>query len=92
MPSHRRFTAAEAELAELGLDPAPVRLELDGELLEIGGTEPIRRLRYVRIGEWIHLTDDLFLHHLLAAPEAFLQARRPGGETNGYGVSRYPKE
>lgn len=72
-PSRRRFAVKDADPAELGFSPPPVRLQLDGELLEIGGTEPIRRRRYVRIGEWIHLIDDLFQHHLLAAPEAFTQ-------------------
>jgi hypothetical protein len=71
-PSRRRFPAAGTDPTELGFSPPPIRLKLDGELLEIGGTEPIRRRRYVRIGDWIHLIDDLFQHHLLAAPEAFI--------------------
>lgn len=77
-PSRRRFAAADADPAELGLGPAQLRLELDGELLEIGGTEPIRRRRYVRVGPWIHLIDDLFQHHLLATPEAFIASPRSG--------------
>ncbi len=73
-PSRRRFAMQDTVPAELGFSPPPVRLQLNNELLEIGGTEPIWRRRYVRIGEWVHLIDDLFQHHLLAPPEAFMQS------------------
>ncbi len=71
-PSHRSFPAGQTDLAELGLAPAPLHLELNGLTLEVGGTEPIRRRRYVRLEGQIHLIDDLFQHHLLAAFEAFV--------------------
>ena len=71
-PSHRSFPAGQADLAELGLAPASLHLELDGLTLEIGGTEPIRRRRYVRLEGRIHLIADLFQHHLLAAAAAFV--------------------
>jgi len=66
-PSHRSFPADQANLAELGLTPAPLGLQLNGLTLEIGGTEPIRRRRYVLLDGHVHLIDDLFQHHLLAA-------------------------
>lgn len=81
-PSRRRFAMQDTDPAELGFSPAPVRLQLDDELLEIGGTEPIRRRRYVRIGEWVHLIDDLFQHHLLAVPETFVQSPQAGRNTD----------
>jgi len=81
-PSHRRFAVEDTDPAELGFSPPPVHLQLDGELLEIGGTEPIRRRRYVRIGEWVHLIDDLFQHHLLAVPETFVQSPQAGRNTD----------
>ena len=71
-PSHRGFPVGQADLAELGLAPASLHLELDGLVLEIGGTEPIQRRRYVRLEGRIHLIDDLFQHHLLAGAEAFV--------------------
>ena len=71
-PSHRSFPAGQADLAELGLAPASLHLELDGLVLEIGSTEPIQRRRYVQLEGRIHLIDDLFQHHLLAAAEAFV--------------------
>ena len=73
-PSHRSFPAGETDLSELGLAPAPLRLELDGLTLEIGGTEPIGRHRYVRLGDRVHLIDDRFQHHLLAPAETLLES------------------
>ncbi len=74
-PSRRSFPAGQTDLAEFGLAPAPLRLELDDVILEIGGTEPIRRRRYLRLEGRIHLIDDLFLHHLLAPAEVFVDPR-----------------
>ncbi len=71
-PSHRSFPTAQTEIAELGLATASLRLKLNDLTLEIGGTEPIRHRRYVQLEGRIHLIDDLFQHHLLAAPEAFV--------------------
>lgn len=71
-PSRRSFPAAGVDLAELGLAPAPLHLELDGLTLEIGGTEPIRGRRYLLLEGRIHLIDDRFQHHLLAAATAFV--------------------
>jgi hypothetical protein len=70
--NQRSIPIAGVDLTELGLDPPLVRLWLDDVLLEIGGTEPIAALRYVRVGDLIHLIDDRFIGRLLAPPEDYI--------------------
>jgi len=74
-PSHRRFPVDPQRLGDYGLASPLARLTLDGELLEIGGTEPLGRLRYVRIANQIHLIDDLYLPLLLGPPESLVDHR-----------------
>lgn len=64
-PSLEHFTAP-SDLTPFGLDPAPIRLNLNGQTLEFGATDPVNGWRYVRIGEQIHLIADGFYHHLTA--------------------------
>jgi hypothetical protein len=71
-PSLERFPAGD-ELAQFGLDPAPIRLRLDRVSLDIGAVDPLNGWRYVRIEERIHLIADGFYHHLTAPPEAWLE-------------------
>lgn len=72
-PSLERFAAPE-DLTPFGLEPAPIRLQLDELTLDIGATDPVNGWRYVRIGQQIHLIADGFYHHLTASPEAWLEA------------------
>jgi hypothetical protein len=74
-PSHRRFPVDALDLRELRLEPRALRLTLDGQALDIGGTEPVRHRRYVRVGTEVHLIDDAFHHRLSAAPESFVDPR-----------------
>lgn len=71
-PSRRQIEPQQVNLKELGLNPSRIRVKMDQLLLEIGGTEPIHRRRYIRVGGQIHLVDDLFHHHLTAPPEVYL--------------------
>ena len=61
----RTLPAAGLDLGELGLEPAPLRLLLDGLELGFGGTEPVAAQRYVQVGDMVHLTDDRFLPRLM---------------------------
>lgn len=63
-----------ADLSPFGLDPAPIRLRLDGLTIDFGATDPLNGWRYVRIGKQIHLIADGFYHHLTAAPAEWLES------------------
>lgn len=59
----------------LGLEPARVRLSLDGLLLRFGDTDPLADHRYVATGGQVHLIGDGFQHHLIAPAEAYVSPR-----------------
>ena len=70
--SFSRFTIPETRLAEFGLDPAPIHLQLNRTRLAFGGNEPIQFRRYVRIGDQLHLISNGFHHHLMAQADDFV--------------------
>ncbi len=71
---HRTLPNAP-ETGRLGTDPGQVRLTLDGLELRVGDTDPVGERRYVAIGDRVHLIDDGFQHHLLAAAEDYVARR-----------------
>lgn len=71
----RVLPADAAALGRLGLDPARVRLKLDGLQLLVGDAEPVNDHRYVMIGDLVQLIPDTLLHSLLAEPEHYLSRR-----------------
>jgi hypothetical protein len=76
------FPAPTEGLAEYGLDAPQATLELNTTSIQMGSTNPINHHRYLRIGDRIHLIQDRFPHHLLAAASAFVDLRLvPPGET-----------
>jgi hypothetical protein len=66
-PVYRSVPAQSADLAELGLAPSKLRLQLDSLVLAFGGLDPLGQRRYVAADGLVHLIDDRF-HHLLIAP------------------------
>lgn len=56
--SRARYAADEVDAAAAGLDEPRLTLDVDGQTLAFGGTEPLSRQRYVQIGDTVHLTDD----------------------------------
>lgn len=70
--SFSRFAVPELRLAEFGLDPAPIHLQLNKTQLAFGGNEPIQFRRYVRIGNQLHLISNGFHHHLMAQADDFI--------------------
>jgi hypothetical protein len=71
----RRSLPPGARPDRLGLDPARVRLALDGTPLRFGDTEPIGHWRYVAVGERIELIDDRFQHRLSAPATDYVSRR-----------------
>ena len=71
--SFSQFDVPDDRLADFGLDPAPIHLQLNDMKLEVGGNEPMRFRRYVRIGNQIHLISNGFHHHLMAEAKDYVQ-------------------
>jgi hypothetical protein len=73
--SLERFPAPAEGLAKFGLDPPQATLELNSTRIQMGNTHPINHRRYLRIDDQLHLIQDRFPQHLLAAAEAFVDLR-----------------
>lgn len=71
-PVHSHFPAPQ-DLTQFGLAPAGIQLKLNQLTLTFGDIDPVYQRRYVLVDRRIHLIDDGFQHHLLAAAEAFIQ-------------------
>ncbi|MCF6283348.1 MAG: DUF4340 domain-containing protein [Candidatus Polarisedimenticolaceae bacterium] len=69
--SHLSFPAEDEKLAEYGLSPPRIVLQLNELQLLFGDNDPVYQRRYVKVAGQIHLIDDGFQHHLLAKPSAF---------------------
>jgi hypothetical protein len=74
--SIRRFTAPQ-ELTEFGLNPPQAVLTLNQTRIEMGTLHPINQRRYIRVGNLIHLTNDLFFHLLQAPEQTLVQQQQP---------------
>ena len=84
--SERAMPAAAADLERLGLAAPEVRLRLDGLELRFGATEPIAELRYVQVGDIVHLVEDRFLPWLMApVPDLLSRRLLPPGFSPGLG-------
>ncbi len=72
-PSHAHYDLRGKDLATFGLDrPAAVVNINDAITIEFGGSEPLNNRRYVRIGDTLHLIDDLFYFQLGMTPEGYV--------------------
>jgi hypothetical protein len=69
------FPAPAEGLGKFGLDPPQATLELNSTRIQMGATHPINHRRYLRIDDRLHLIQDRFPQHLLAAAEAFVDLR-----------------
>ena len=63
------------DLAQYGLDKPAARLFLDKLEIDFGTTTPLGNRRYVRIGNTIHLIDDVAYYHLLGSYTGFISYR-----------------
>lgn len=64
--SKARYPLKPEDLPKFELDKPKAVLALGQTRLAFGGFEPIDMLRYVRIGDTLHLVTDDFAHHLAA--------------------------
>ncbi len=70
--SFSQFKVPKTRLAEFGLAPPSIYLQLNNLMLEIGGNESIQFRRYVRIGDQLHLINNGYHHHLMAQADDFI--------------------
>ena len=73
--SRAHYPVKAEELAKFELDKPKAILSLGTVELRFGGSEPIDMLRYVQIGETLHLVNDDFSHHLLARATDFVNKK-----------------
>ncbi len=62
--SQARYSASEVDLRQAGLDRPDLRLRVNDITLELGGTEPLRGRRFVRVGDSVHLIVDRYSYLL----------------------------
>jgi len=74
--ARREYPADTLDLRQLGLDPPEASIRIDDvPTLEIGTTEPLDNLRYVRHGATVYLLEDSY-QHLINADRSNFVARR----------------
>lgn len=71
----RSYPAAELDLARLALDPPQASVTLDATQVDFGATEALEGLRYVRVGDQVHLSPDLYQHLIDAEFTQFVRRR-----------------
>lgn len=69
----RSYPVHDLDLARLGLDPPQASAQFDTLQLELGGTDAIDGLRYVRSGATVFLVKDRYAHLLNAGVANFVQ-------------------
>jgi len=78
----RQYPVAGLDLAQLGLDPPQTTAGFDQTRLELGTTDAIDGLRYVKAGNTVYLVPDRFAHLLNAGVSNFVRRRLlPDGAT-----------
>jgi hypothetical protein len=56
----RSYPASGLDLVKLGLDPPRASVMLGSTQVDFGVSEPLGGLRYVRVGDQVHLTPDIY--------------------------------
>ena len=69
------FSAAPAKLAQYGLDPARVRLWINGTEFDFGDTEPLNNYRYVLSGGQVHVVNGMLFYRLAHRPYWWVSKR-----------------
>ena len=71
----RSYAAADMDLAALQLSPPYATIFLNDTAVEFGSLEPIDNLRYVRVGERVHLIPDNYLPLMESSFTQFVRDR-----------------
>jgi hypothetical protein len=76
----RSYPARDLDLAGLGLDPPQASVRFDATRIDLGSTEAIEGLRYVKLGAKVYLVEDRYQHLLNAGLANFASRRLLPGE------------
>lgn len=71
----RSYAVGELDLAKLKLAPAETTLRLDNQEFQFGATDPLQGLRYVRIGDRVHMLMDRY-QNILQGQRTQLASRK----------------
>jgi hypothetical protein len=71
----RSYPATQLDLAKLALEPPQASITVANTRFEFGATDPLEGLRYVRIGDRVHLSADLYQHLIDADFTQFVRRR-----------------
>lgn len=74
-PSHGQLSVGDHDLAQFGLAPAKVKLQLNQHIFQFGDIEPISKRRYVLHNNLVHLIDDQISPLLNASATGFIDNR-----------------
>ncbi|MDQ2070493.1 DUF4340 domain-containing protein [Natronospira bacteriovora] len=79
-PVHGRYSVDDLDPARVGLDQPVLRIEVNGQALTVGDSEPVQRRRYVQRGDEILLVDELVYLQLARSGIVLVDNRLlPGG-------------
>jgi hypothetical protein len=77
--NYRKLDASQVKLAELKLEPAPIKVQFDDLVMEFGDQSPMNEhLRYLKIKSDIYLLSD-GIHHFLNGDAVLLASLSPLG-------------
>ncbi len=76
--SHAQLPVTGLALERFSLDPPNASLFLDDIRIDFGGSEQLSAMRYLRLGDTVHLITDRFYHYLLTAPASLVDHRLLG--------------
>lgn len=71
----RSYAAADLDLVQLKLDPGQPRVRIDATEFAFGDTDPLEGLRYVRVGDRVHLIRDSYQSVLQGGRTQFTSRR-----------------
>ncbi len=67
-----RYDVAGLDLGKYGLDEPLATIFFDEVKIDFGGNEPLKRQRYVRMGDHVYLINDTLFYQLQASPAAYV--------------------
>lgn len=71
----RSYAVTELDLAQVELDSPENRVTLNDQTLAFGGIDPLEGLRYVRVGDTVHLIEDLYQNQIQSSYINFVRRR-----------------
>lgn len=71
----RSYAAADLDLVQLKLDPGQPRVRIDATEFAFGDTDPLEGLRYMRVGDRVHLIRDSYQSVLQGGRTQFTSRR-----------------